>query len=249
MDTALKGDLMTTKQIQQALKDAGFDPGPIDGIRGRKTIQAIKEFQTANGLVVDGLVGPKTRAILFKDQPVGNDTSETEAFTIPPAIPWLEAAYNLIGTQEQPGAGSNEAIIGWAENLELYSYDDDDIPWCGLFVAHCIGSQMPEEGLPNNPLGARQWENFGVDISPRLGAIMIFWRGSRDGWQGHVGFYWAEDDVAYHILGGNQSNSVSITRVAKDRLLSARWPETGLSVDAITRIAAVNGRLISSNEA
>lgn len=55
---------MTIKQIQQALKAAGFDPGPIDGIKGPKTIAAIKAFQAANGLVVDGIVGPKTTAAL-----------------------------------------------------------------------------------------------------------------------------------------------------------------------------------------
>lgn len=64
-----------------------------------------------------------------------------------------------------------------------------------------------------------------------------------------MGFYWAEDDDAYHVLGGNQSNSVNITRIAKDRLLSARWPLTGLAVDGQVRIAAVNGRLLSVNEA
>lgn len=238
---------MSTKEIQQALSDAGFNPGTIDGVRGRRTIRAIKEFQTANGLVADGLIGPNTKAVLFKDH--GEDESENEEFVIPSTIPWLETAFGLVGTQEQPGIGSNEAILGWAENLDVTSYNDDDIPWCGLFVAHCVGSQMPEETLPNNPLGARKWAGFGYEVSPRLGAVMVFWRGSPEGWKGHVGLYWAEDDTAYHILGGNQSNSVNVTRVAKDRLISARWPETGLSVDGFTRTAAENGRLLSTNEA
>ncbi|THB70466.1 MAG: TIGR02594 family protein [Gammaproteobacteria bacterium] len=237
---------MNTKQIQQALKDAGFDPGPIDGVRGRRTIKAIKDFQAANGLAVDGLVGPITQAALLQGE---EPQVEEEEFAIPLTLPWLETAYNLIGTQEQPGAGSNEAILGWAEDLEITSYNDDDIPWCGLFVAHCVGSQMPEEVLPNNPLGARQWEKFGNEVSPCLGSVMVFWRGSRDGWKGHVGFYWAEDDSAYHILGGNQSNSVSVTRVAKDRFLSARWPDTGLEAESIIRLATESGRLFSTNEA
>jgi peptidoglycan hydrolase-like protein with peptidoglycan-binding domain len=38
---------MTVEEIQEALQAAGFDPGPVDGIRGRKTIMAIKEFQKA----------------------------------------------------------------------------------------------------------------------------------------------------------------------------------------------------------
>ena len=35
-----------------------------DGIYGRKTLEAVKDFQKKNGLVVDGLVGPKTKAAL-----------------------------------------------------------------------------------------------------------------------------------------------------------------------------------------
>lgn len=236
---------MNVKDIQQALKDLGFDPGPIDGIRGRKTIKAIKEFQAKNNLVADGLVGPKTSAILFKDQ----EPVKSKEFDIPVTIPWIEAAYSLIGTQEKPGQGSNEAILGWAEDLEITSYNDDDIPWCGLFVAHCVGSQLPEEPLPANPLGARKWKDFGYEVSPRFGSVMVFWRGSPNGWKGHVGFYWAEDDDAYHILGGNQSNSVSITRVSKSRLLTARWPHTALTVHGQIRIASANGKLLSVNEA
>ena len=236
---------MTVKDIQQALKDQGFDPGPIDGVRGRKTIRAIKAFQTKHDLVPDGLVGPKTSSLLFKDQ----DIVEDDEFDIPVTIPWIDTAYRLIGTQEKPGMGSNEAILGWAEDLEITSYNDDDIPWCGLFMAHCMGSQLPEEVLPNNPLGARNWKKFGYEVSPRFGAVMVFWRGSPGGWKGHVGFYWAEDDKAYHILGGNQSNSVSVTRISKDRLITARWPYTGLPVDGQIRIAASNGKLLSVNEA
>ncbi|WP_395342505.1 TIGR02594 family protein [Ningiella sp. W23] len=235
--------------IQKALKHAGFDPGQIDGIHGRNTTKAIKAFQKENGLKVDGLVGRNTIAALVKANASNEVSSASNDFDIPLSMPWMSAAHNLMGTQEVPGRGSNEAIMGWAEDLELTSYDDDDIPWCGLFVGHCVGSQLPDEPLPNNVLGARKWQKLGNQVEPRFGAIMVFWRGSRDGWKGHVGFYWAEDDDAYHILGGNQSNSVTITRIAKNRLLSARWPDSALEQDVHTRIAAVNGRVLSVNEA
>jgi peptidoglycan hydrolase-like protein with peptidoglycan-binding domain len=52
------------KMIQQALKNAGFYTGEVDGKVGPKTKEAIKEFQLKNGLVDDGKVGPKTWAIL-----------------------------------------------------------------------------------------------------------------------------------------------------------------------------------------
>ena len=52
------------KQIQQALKNSGFYQGPIDGKIGPKTRDAIREFQRANGLKVDGVAGPNTWAKL-----------------------------------------------------------------------------------------------------------------------------------------------------------------------------------------
>jgi len=55
---------MTTLELQKALKARGFDPGDIDGAMGRNTIAAIRAFQAANGLDVDGVAGPDTLAKL-----------------------------------------------------------------------------------------------------------------------------------------------------------------------------------------
>jgi peptidoglycan hydrolase-like protein with peptidoglycan-binding domain len=62
----------TVRQIQLALTNAGFDPGPVDGKMGRKTRSAIKDFQGANGLFADGKVGKKTWAALseYLEKPV-----------------------------------------------------------------------------------------------------------------------------------------------------------------------------------
>lgn len=54
----------TTRQIQQALKNAGFYQGAIDGKMGPMTREAIREFQRVHGLVDDGVVGKKTWAKL-----------------------------------------------------------------------------------------------------------------------------------------------------------------------------------------
>jgi peptidoglycan hydrolase-like protein with peptidoglycan-binding domain len=45
---------------QLALRDAGFDPGRIDGAYGPDTERAVLAFQRANGLATDGIVGPDT---------------------------------------------------------------------------------------------------------------------------------------------------------------------------------------------
>ncbi|MCK9571910.1 MAG: peptidoglycan-binding protein [Candidatus Omnitrophica bacterium] len=52
------------KEIQTALKNAGYEPGKIDGKIGKQTIEAIKAFQGANNLPVDGKVGKRTWSIL-----------------------------------------------------------------------------------------------------------------------------------------------------------------------------------------
>lgn len=54
------------KSIQRQLVRLNYDPGPIDGVRGAKTITAIKAFQSATGLAADGVVGRRTREALFK---------------------------------------------------------------------------------------------------------------------------------------------------------------------------------------
>ncbi|MFH1191070.1 MAG: peptidoglycan-binding protein [Candidatus Omnitrophota bacterium] len=55
---------MNVKQIQTALKNAGYFQDIADGKMGRKTRLAIKEFQKANNLRADGKVGKNTWMLL-----------------------------------------------------------------------------------------------------------------------------------------------------------------------------------------
>jgi peptidoglycan hydrolase-like protein with peptidoglycan-binding domain len=50
--------------LQQRLRNAGFMPGPIDGILGPKTRQAIRRFQEAHGLRATGRLNIATRQAL-----------------------------------------------------------------------------------------------------------------------------------------------------------------------------------------
>lgn len=218
---------MTTLEIQRRLRALGFDPGPLDGVRGRLTIRGIKAFQATHGLVADGIAGSKTEAALLAEpaKSSGAPSTNSSARAGQGSLPWYDEALRLKGTREAAGSGDEPVILRWARRLGL-AYAHDSIPWCGLFTAHCIGAALPEEPLPTNPLGARNWLRFGVATKPTLGAILVFWRGTRTGAQGHVGFYAGEDSAAFHVLGGNQSDSVSIARIARSRLLGARWPKT-----------------------
>ncbi|GHV23880.1 hypothetical protein AGMMS49959_18520 [Planctomycetales bacterium] len=51
---------LNATDVQKALKNAGYNPGPVDGKIGTKTVAAIKNFQRVEGLSADGVVGRKT---------------------------------------------------------------------------------------------------------------------------------------------------------------------------------------------
>lgn len=49
-DDVVKTNPALMKKIQQALVDAGLNPGPVDGVSGAKTVAAIESFQKQNGI-------------------------------------------------------------------------------------------------------------------------------------------------------------------------------------------------------
>jgi uncharacterized protein (TIGR02594 family) len=164
----------------------------------------------------------------------------------------------IYGTHEKVGAGSNPAILNWADatGLRRAGYNDDAIAWCGLAMAYA--ALQAGWDVPFGALGARNWLRFGHDalsrevhpIGPCLGDVLVFWRGSRDGWAGHVGIYVGEDNAAYHVLGGNQSDAVSFTRIDKLRLLGARRCPWRISQPAnVRRIYRQASGGLSTNEA
>jgi peptidoglycan hydrolase-like protein with peptidoglycan-binding domain len=57
-----KGEWVTGLQGQ--LQRLGYDPGAADGVFGRRTENAVKQFQRDQGLAADGIVGPRTWAVL-----------------------------------------------------------------------------------------------------------------------------------------------------------------------------------------
>lgn len=146
---------------------------------------------------------------------------------------WFDVAQSLIGTREIVGPKHNPTILVWAKKLGSkvlgINITDDEFAWCGLFVAHCIA----EAGITPAPFAVRasSWETWGFNLrADRLapGAVLVFKRPGG----GHVGFYVGEDKDCYHVLGGNQGNAVSITRIEKARCVARRWPKDVAVFDA-----------------
>jgi peptidoglycan hydrolase-like protein with peptidoglycan-binding domain len=48
------------RRVQQALQKRGFDPGPLDGILGPKTKEAVRNFQDRYGIKASGEIDNQT---------------------------------------------------------------------------------------------------------------------------------------------------------------------------------------------
>ena len=118
--------------------------------------------------------------------------------------------------------GNNKRILEYHRCTDLMA-TEDKVSWCSAFVCWCFESI----GIRSTrSAAARSWLKWGVELTtPKRGCVVILWRGKKSGWQGHVGFFIKEDKDNIWILGGNQSDSVNISKYSKKRLLGYRWPE------------------------
>ncbi len=162
---------------------------------------------------------------------------------------WLKRARAYLGMSETPGPKHAPFITKWLDKLKA-PFRDDETAWCGSFV----GGVLDEDGRGyiKNPWGARNWLKFGNPITrPAVGAIVVFWRGSINGWSGHVGFIVGKDKAGnLMVLGGNQGDAVSIAPFSRARVLGYRWPSIA-PLDERYNLPVIDsrGQPLSTNEA
>lgn len=149
------------------------------------------------------------------------------------------------GCIETPGPGNNPTIMEWAREVGVQAvYTADSVPWCGLFMG--VVAKRAAKSLPSSPLWALSWSKFGDEAGqPRLGDVLTFVR--KGG--GHVALYIGEDKAAYHVLGGNQSDAVSFTRIDKARLYRVRRPHYNVAPATARPIVLEATGGLSENEA
>lgn len=122
---------------------------------------------------------------------------------------WLEMM-KFHGLKEVPGPVDNPVIVGWFKELGYDDIDDDETAWCSC----CLNVMAKRCGLEyTGKLDARSWMKVGRAIQdPEIGHVVVFWRGDRNGWKGHVGLFagYTEDKKRIFTLGGNQGNMLGI---------------------------------------
>lgn len=133
-------------------------------------------------------------------------------------FPWFIKAMEELGVSEVNGPGDNPRIVEYLQSTSLGAplNMNDETAWCSAFANWCV-EKSGYEGTDS--AWARDWLNWGVEIDePEKGCVVVFTRGNG----GHVGFFVDEDDENIFLLGGNQSDSVSIAPYPKSRLLGYR---------------------------
>lgn len=164
---------------------------------------------------------------------------------------WLGHARGELGTKEFAGTPDNPKIIKYWNDAKLSDVADgqDEVPWCAAFVGAMLArSNIQGSGKAN----ARSYETWGRKLSsPVLGCIVILSR-PPTAWQGHVGFYLSTDRAKrlVRIIGGNQSDSVSIADFSIDRVVAYRWPTSQTIIpEWVGPIASVGSASMSNSEA
>lgn len=141
----------------------------------------------------------------------------------------LDVAKRFLGTHED-AKGENPLIQWWLSLCGFPSEVKDEVPWCSAFVngvAFILGLRRTRSAA------ARSWLNLEGKVDPLSAVpgfdVVVLKRGGADqpgpevvNAQGHVGFFlgWTGDEVV--VLGGNQSNAVTIEHFKKDRVLGIR---------------------------
>jgi uncharacterized protein (TIGR02594 family) len=199
-------DREQARKVQELINELGIAEVRVDGIIGRKTQSALRRSIGVESLSFADNVRALSAAIAQRREVPG----------------WLTVARSLEGLRERPGSEDEPLILDMAKALGV-RYQHDSVAWCGLAVGYAF-HQDGLRDLPRYLLRARAWATYGRPCEPRIGALLVFWRGRPDGFEGHVGFYEAESSKYFTVLGGNQGDALCKRRIPKHRLLACRWP-------------------------
>jgi len=135
----------------------------------------------------------------------------------------IKTAINELGQKEISGSEHNQSIVDYAKESGFDWVNDDETPWCSIFVNWVAKRNNLTLTKKAN---ARSWLLVGKNVneSPEPGDVVIFWRERPNSWKGHVGFFFgfSKDGSRVYCLGGNQGNQVSISAYSSDTVLGFR---------------------------
>jgi uncharacterized protein (TIGR02594 family) len=172
-----------------------------------------------------------------------------------PAI--VSGALQYLGVKEYPTVQSNNPVImEMARKLGVQNiYPNDETAWCAVFMCYiCVITGQPMPYHSYEVLRAASFQTWGSKVEKAdvcFGDICVFKR--PDG--NHVTICIAVSKnssgkiVTLHVLGGNQSNSVSFTEIEYSRLIAVRrYYADGVPASVKQYVMNASGN-VSGNEA
>jgi uncharacterized protein (TIGR02594 family) len=136
----------------------------------------------------------------------------------------MTIARGYLGTKEIKGSADNPKIMEMYRTVGHHWVEHDEVAWCAAFVGHCL----ERAGFASTrKLNARSYLTWGEKVAgpeqAREGDVVVFTRGTSTA-TGHVAFFIKATGQQIEVLGGNQSDSVTVARYARSRLLGIRRP-------------------------
>lgn len=155
---------------------------------------------------------------------------------------WLTHAWSELGVREATGSSDNPRVVAYYRDAGHSEVKSDAVPWCAAFVGACLARARLS---PTGSLMARSYEAWGRAASDdRIGSIAVFERGD-DPSLGHVGFVVGASSTDLIVLGGNQSDAVTVEAFSRSRLVALRWPTDGPTVTTPSPVATAFDRILA----
>lgn len=194
-------------------------------------------------------VNPLARGVVTSSEPyadkaangisgdIDSATNENQTVIDPEQLkntPWMPVAIGELGIDEK---NNPKRVREYHAKGGGSSKWGGEVPWCASF----IGWVLLQVGIKGSgSAAARSYSRFGDNVLGQkpipYGSIGVI-AGNRGAASGHVFFITGEDGAYVTTLGGNQSNKsednggeVTRSRIRKDRLIAARFPNMSSAV-------------------
>lgn len=139
---------------------------------------------------------------------------------------WAKREWQL-NIKELPGPEKNNPRIVWYHSFTTLKASDDETPWCSAFM--CAAAVMGGGFSGTRSAAAISWESYGEKIElqdAKIGDIIVFKRKvSTNPRARHVAFIHSDlkaTDKNVICLGGNQNNSVSVSKYKAEDIVAIR---------------------------
>lgn len=149
-------------RIQNKLNSLGFNSGSPDGVYGPRTTDAVKRFQSVNGLIIDGIVRPRTRQQLFNPNPPDDYSKRPSSTSLNALNPYVAS----LGRKFLDLCAANGIDVRITSTFR--SWDDQD-------ALYAQGRTRPG-AIVTDAMGGDSYHNWGLafDAAPVVNGVIAW---------------------------------------------------------------------------